>query len=64
LPHLLPHIPYGYWASNLIAFSPRRGCLVCGCCSSGRNFAYSFLQIPRPPGHPCCSTNGSRHNAP
>ena len=26
-------------------------------CSSGRKFAYSFLQIPPRGGHPCCSAN-------
>jgi len=27
--------------------------LVCGSCSSGRDFASSFLQIPPRGGHPC-----------
>jgi hypothetical protein len=34
---------------------------LCGCCSSGRDFAYSFLQIPLHSGHPCCSANDSYH---
>lgn len=29
--------------------------LVCGSCSSGQRFAYSFFQIPPHYGHPCCS---------
>ena len=30
-------------------------------CSSGRRFAYSFLQIPPRDGHPCCSASSSHH---
>jgi hypothetical protein len=30
-------------------------------CTSGRRFAYSFLQIPPHDGHPCCSANSSHH---
>ena len=30
-------------------------------CSSDRSFAYSFLQIPPPDGHPCCSASSSHH---
>src|SRR5262245_45639847 len=33
--------------------------LLCGSCSSGQRFAYSFLQIPPRDGHPCCSANDS-----
>jgi hypothetical protein len=32
---------------------PLQFSLVCGSCSSGRDFASSFLQIPRHRGHPC-----------
>jgi len=63
-PHLLPHLPDGYRALSLYALSPKCGCLICGFCSSGRDFAYSFLQIPGRPGHPCCSANGSSHQGP
>ena len=30
-------------------------------CTSGRRFAYSFLQIPPRDGHPCCSASSSHH---
>ena len=56
--------PDGYRASGLMAPSPRCGCLVCGSCSSGRDFACNFLQIPGRPESPCCSANGSRHQGP
>jgi len=36
-----------------LATSPPLKCLVCGSCSSGRNFASGFLQIPSRDGHPC-----------
>jgi hypothetical protein len=32
---------------------PSHKCLICDFCSSGRGFAYSFLQIPPLDGHPC-----------
>ena len=35
------------------------GRLVCGSCSSGQCFAFSFLQIPLHSGHPCRSANRS-----
>jgi len=54
----------GYWASSLMALSPGCGCLICDSCSSDQDFAYSFLQIPSRPGHPCCSANGSHHQGP
>ncbi len=63
-PHLLPHPPGDYRALDLAASLPGCGCLVCGFCPSGRDFAYSFLQIPDHSGHPCCSANGSRHQGP
>jgi len=63
-PHLLPHLLDSYWASSFMALSPRCGCLICGSCSSGQEFAYSFLQIPPHDEHPCCSANGSRYQGP
>src|SRR5690554_4619384 len=63
-PHLPPHLPDSYWASSVIALSPRCGCLICDSCSSGREFAFSFLQIPPRGGHPCCSASGSRYQGP
>jgi hypothetical protein len=36
-------LPDDYWALDLRASSPGYGCLVYGSCSSGRDFAYSFL---------------------
>ena len=33
--------------------------LLCDSCSSGQCFAFGFLQIPPPDGHPCRSANGS-----
>ncbi len=37
-----------YWALDLLASSPECGCLICGSCSSGRDFAFSFLPtLPR-----------------
>ena len=35
------------------------GRLLCGFCSSGQCFAFSFLQIPPRDGHPCRSANRS-----
>ena len=43
---------------------PGCGCLVCDFCSSGRDFACGFLQIPPRAGHPCRSANGSHHQGP
>ena len=40
---------------------PGSACLVCDSCSSGREFAYSFLQTPPRGGRPCCSARSSRH---
>jgi len=36
--------------------------LICGSCSSGRDFAYSFLQTPPRDGRPCCSARSSGHH--
>ena len=56
-PHLLPHLLGDYRASDHLASSPRCGCLICGSCLSGRDFACSFLQIQDYSRHPCCSAN-------
>ena len=58
-PHLRPRLPYRYRALKIIAFSPRRSRLVCGCCSSSQCFACGFLQIPPRGGHPCRAANSS-----
>jgi len=49
-------VTIGLW----ISWPPR----ICGFCSSGREFACSFLRIPPLDGHPCCSAGGSRHQGP
>jgi hypothetical protein len=64
LSHLLPRLPDDYRASDLFASSPRRGCLLCASCSSGRGFAYRFLQTPPHGDSPCGLANGSRHQGP
>ena len=46
-PHLLPHPPDDYRALSLLVLSPGCDCLVCGSCSSGREFACGFLLTPR-----------------
>ena len=56
-----PTLPDGYRALKTLAFSPGWNCLVCDFCSSGREFACGFLQIPPRGGHPCRSASGSRH---
>ena len=53
-PHLLL-LPATFWASLLLANLPVFQSLICDSCSSDQGFAYSFLQIPPPDGHPCCS---------
>ena len=62
--HILPRLPDDYRASNRLAFSPKRGCLLCASCSSGRGFACRFLQTPPHGGSPCGPANGSRHQGP
>ena len=59
---LSPHLPAtftgtssNFWASSLTADLPAFPSLICGSCSSGQGFAYSFLQIPPHGRHPCCS---------
>ena len=56
------HEPGQYWISSCLADSSIHACLVCGSCSSGRDFARrvyilpptsGFLQIPSRGGHPC-----------
>lgn len=59
-----PTLPDDYRALKISAFSPGWDCLVCGFCSSGREFACSFLQIPPRGGHPCRPASGSRHQGP
>ena len=54
LPHLLV-LPATFWTSPLSAGLSVFPSLICGSCSSGQGFAYSFLQIPPRDGHPCCS---------
>jgi hypothetical protein len=63
-PHLQPHPPDGYRALKSRAFSPGYDCLICDFCSSGRDFACGFLQIPPRDGHPCRPANGSHHQGP
>ncbi len=57
-------LPDGYRALKRIAFSPGCGCLICDSCSSGRDFACGFLQIPPRDGHPCRPAIGSHHQGP
>jgi len=64
LSHLLPRLPDDYRASDLYASLPRRGCLSCASCSSGRGFAYRLLQNPPHGNSLCGSANGSRHQSP
>ena len=59
---LSPHLPAtftgtssNFWTSSLLADLSAFPSLICGSCSSGQRFAYSFLQIPPRDGHPCCS---------
>ena len=59
---LSPHLPAtftgtssNFWTSSLFADLSVFPSLICGSCSSGQGFAYSFLQIPPRGGHPCCS---------
>ena len=59
---LSPHLPAtftgtssNFWTSSLSADLSVFPSLICGSCSSGQGFAYSFLQIPPRDGHPCCS---------
>ena len=40
---------------------PRLAVASCGSCSSDREFAFHFLQIPPRGGHPCGSARSSRH---
>ena len=54
LPPLLV-LPATFWTSSLIADLSVFPSLICGSCSSGQGFAYSFLQISPRDEHPCCS---------
>ena len=58
---LSPHLPAtftgtssNFGTSSLLADLSVFPSLICGSCSSGQGFAYSFLQIPPHDGHPCC----------
>ena len=42
-----------YWTSLCMASSSALQCLLCDFCSSSREFALDFLQIPPHDGHPC-----------
>ena len=44
-----------FWTSVSFATLSAFPSLICGSCSSGQRFAYSFFQIPPHDGHPCCS---------
>ena len=44
-----------FWTSSFLADLSVFPSLICGSCSSGQGFAYSFLQIQPHDGHPCCS---------
>jgi hypothetical protein len=57
-------LPDDYWALKIVAFSPGWDSLICGFCSSGRDFACGFLRIPPRGRHPCRSASGSRHQGP
>jgi len=52
-PHLPPSVPGSGRASFCLANSPTLDGLLCDFCSSGQDFAASFLQIPPHDGHPC-----------
>ena len=54
LPHLLV-LPATFWTSSCFADLSVFPSLICGSCSSGQGFAYSFFQIPPHGRHPCCS---------
>ena len=53
LPHLPPCVPGSGRALFWYANSPTHHGLICDFCSSGRDFAADFLQIPLHNGHPC-----------
>jgi hypothetical protein len=47
-PHIPPTALDDFWTSGGLAPSSSVGRLVCGSCSSGQGFAYSFLStVPR-----------------
>ena len=56
-PMYLPHLPQCAPGSGRVSFrfanSPAHHGLICDFCSSGRDFAADFLQIPPRNGHPC-----------
>ena len=53
LPHLPPCAPGSGRVLFRLANSPAHHGLICDFCSSGRDFAADFLQIPPHDGHPC-----------
>lgn len=53
LPHLPPCAPGSGRVLFRLANSPTHHGLICDFCSSGRDFAADFLQIPPHDGHPC-----------
>ena len=55
VPAAFTHTSSNFWTSSLLADLSVFLSLICGSCSSGQRFAYSFLQIPPRGGHPCCS---------
>ena len=62
--HLRQSLPDDYRTFGMLAPSSRDCCLTCASCSSGRDFAYTFLQTPPRGGSPWCSASGSRHQGP
>ena len=59
--HIHVDLPYDFRVRCPTPPRPGLPCLVCASCSSGRKFAYSFLQTPPRGGCPCCSARSSRH---
>ena len=62
--HLQLSLPDDYRTLETFAPSSRDCCLICASCSSGRDFAYTFLQTPPRGDSPWCSAHGSRHQGP
>ena len=63
----LPHLPNissdSYWASVCMATLPDMSSLICDFCSSDRDFAIDFFQIPPHDGHPCHSLTVRHYQA-
>ena len=62
--HIQRSLPDDYRTLETFAPSSRDCCLICASCSSGRDFAYTFLQTPPRGDSPWCSAHGSRHQGP